>query len=392
MSEAGDAPAVGADESKSDKLPFLERLGVKYLTSISSGLPPVQLGPEDPVHVLNAQERAALSRTMRVGVLKGLAAGASAGLAGAIVEMVVETDQVPTFGLPDWAAISVVTVFVTIIEIGYLYKICLDSVHALARDAGVVLSEEGDGRLEKQVLARALARAALELPNPIEPVFGVNPRGETSKMWLVAVTLLYKAKVGLTNFIFKAVFRRVLARFGVRFAAALVAVPVVAIWDAVVCWRVLREARIRVLGPSAAREFASGLLEPPPELTRAGRRVVVGAVAACVLRKADMHPNLLVFLREVVERVGEPEDEVEHTTPAFLAAMAQLSPEEQKVALRVLCASVAMDGRLRRRERHLLTVAYAAAGLEAPIETVRRLTHALAHGDEVSVTLLAQLD
>lgn len=393
MSAAGHTPAADVDTAAAEaaKLPFLERLGVRYLNNIEAGLPPVDLDPADPVHVLTPQERAALSRTIRIGWLKGLAAGGAAGLAGAIVEMLVETSTVPTYGLPNWAAIGVVTIFVTVLEIGYLYKVCLDCVHALARDAGVQLLEEKDQKMERQVLARALARAALELPNPIEPVFGVNPRGETSKTWLVAMTLLYKAKVGLTNFVFKAVFRRLLGRFGLRYAAALVAVPVVAAWDAIVCWKVLWEARIRVLGPSAAREFAAGLLDPPPALSPEGRRVVVGAVAACVLRKADMHPNLLAFLREIVERVGTPDDEVEHSTDAFLTALSDLPQHEQKVALQILCASAALDGRLRRRERDLVTRAYAVAGLEPPIATVKRLTKALAHGDAVSLELLHKL-
>ena len=392
MSAAGEAPTAEVKApAAADKLPFLERLGVQYLNSISAGLPPVKLGPDDPVHVLNQEEREALSRTMRIGTLKGLAAGAAAGLAGAVVEMLVETEVMPTFGLPNWAAIGCITVFVTILEIGYLYKVCLDCVHALARQAGVHLGEEGDERFERQIHARALARAALELPNPIEPKFGVNPRGETSKMWLVAVTLLYKAKVGLTNFIFKAVFRRILGRFGLRYAAALVAVPVVAVWDAVVCWRVLWEARVRVLGPSAAREFASVLLDPPPDLSPEGRRVVVGAVAACVLRKADMHPNLLAFLREIVERVGPPEEEVEHSTADFLAALKLLPKHEQKVALQVVCASAAMDGRLRRRERDLINASFGAAGIEPPMETVKQITKALAQGDAVSFDLLQKL-
>jgi hypothetical protein len=392
VNAVGQAPeAQAALAAATEKLPFLERLGVQYLNSISAGLPAVTMAAEDPVHVLNTTERAALSRIMRNGTLKGLAAGAAAGLGGAIVEMLVETDVIPTFGLPSWAAIGAITVFVTALEIGYLYKVCLDCVHALAREAGVHLGEHSDKHMERQVTARALARAALELPNPIEPRFGVNPRGETSKTWLVVVTLLYKAKVGLTNFIFKAIFRRILGRFGLRYAAALVAVPVVAVWDAVVCWKVLWEARIRVLGPSAAREFASGLLDPPPDLSPEGRRVVVGAVAACVLRKADMHPNLLAFLREIVERVGPPESEVEHSTAAFLDALTKLPPHEQKVALQVVCASAALDGKLRRRERDLINASFGAVGKEPPIETVKQITKALSQGDAISFELLQKL-
>lgn len=80
--------------------------------------------------------------------------------------------------------------------------------------------------------ATALARAALELPNRPDPRIPVNPYREASKAMLVAAAILYKLKIGLTNFLLKALIRRLGGRTLLRSWAPFVAVPVTALWNA----------------------------------------------------------------------------------------------------------------------------------------------------------------
>jgi hypothetical protein len=103
------------------------------------------------------------------------------------------------------------------------------------------------------MFAAVLARAALEIPNPPRPLFGIDPRREASKARLIAATMFYKAKVGVSNFVLRRLLVRVFGRAGLRSWIPFISVPVTACWDAFVCRRALREARLRAMGPSAAR-------------------------------------------------------------------------------------------------------------------------------------------
>src|SRR5262249_35162317 len=121
-----------------------------------------------------------------------------------------------------YAIVGAATIVASIIEIGFLYWDGLRSVHRLSEVAGLDLFPNED---EEDAVAAAMARAALELPNPVASLFGVNPRRESSRLRLVVASIAYKAKVSITNFVMKAIVRRALGRAMVRSWLPFVAVP-----------------------------------------------------------------------------------------------------------------------------------------------------------------------
>ena len=68
-----------------------------------------------------------------------------------------------------------------------------------------------------------------------------------------------------------------------RVYLVFVAVPVTAAWNAVVSWWVIRQARIRVMGPSAAKVLTAQIL-PSTELSRLGRAQALRAIASAMVR------------------------------------------------------------------------------------------------------------
>jgi hypothetical protein len=133
------------------------------------------------------------------------------------------------------------------------------------------------------------------------------------------------------------------------------------VWNGVVCWLVLREARLRAAGPSAAREAAASIFDDrPAPLSDAARAACLRAVASAIVRTRDMHPNLVLFYVEVRTHVGDLAVIDVDDTRRFLAAIRGLGADEQRVVLRVLDAATEIDGRVTRAERKLLADARAA--------------------------------
>jgi hypothetical protein len=351
--------------------PLLEKLGVGFFRRRETGVaPPILL---DAVHVLNADEQRALRRVERGAIARAALAGAiSAGLSGA-AELSGRT----------WLFV-VTTVVAAAFELAFLYWDGLRSVHRLAREAGLTLfpprEGAGDGGGEISLLegddpaavATALARAALELPNPPQGLLGVDPLRRASRLALVASSLLYKAKIGLTNFLLRALLTRLLGRAALRTYLAFVAVPVTALWNGLVCWSVLREARVRVMGPSAAKEHL-GALFAAEGLSAVVRPVLVRALGCAVVSKRDMHPNLAAALRLAHRHLGVgPIDEVDDEG-RFLSAFEALPPDDQLLALRVLRFGLVLDGRLGRRDEALWRETLARAGRPAEVLSLRTL-------------------
>ena len=133
----------------------------------------------------------------------------------------------------------------------------------------------------------------------------MNPHRETKKWQLVLVGLAYKAKIGVTNFLAKLLIRRLMGRVALRGLLPFVALPVSAFWNGVVMWLVLREARIRAMGPSAIDELVKVIFDDAPELSAQGRLSAVRAVASAIVRTQDLHPNLVRLLSVVATRAGD---------------------------------------------------------------------------------------
>ena len=378
---------AGPEEAR----PLLERVGVAYFRRLSAGLPAVEA--VDEVHVLNADELRDLRRIQRGVIARAAIVGALSGLASALAELYAvariggDPDAYALGQLVElWVIVGCVTGVATLFEIAFLYWDALRSVHRLAHAAGLSLFE-GTG---EAAVAHALARAALELPNPPGRVFDVDPHREVSQARLVLITLAYKLKIGVTSFLLKALLRRVLGRATVRVWLVFVAVPVTAAWNAIVAWLVIRQARLRAMGPSAAAELAGRLLRDA-QLSKQGKLAVLRAVAAAIVRTHDPHPNLIAFLAEVRGYAGEAKGEDVDDTRAFLEALPALPEREQDLVLRVLCVGAILDGKLARDERRLIEEAYRAAGREPRTAAVDRLRRAFTRGRPIAPDVLASL-
>jgi hypothetical protein len=267
-------------------------------------------------------------------------------------------------------------------------------VHALSHAAGLDLFPNED---DDAALAGAMARAALELPNPTGRHHGVDPWREASRFRLVIASFVYKLKISVTNFAVKALVRRMLGRAVVKAWLPFVAVPITAAWNALICWLIMREARIRAMGPSAAYEMieiAYGSIDESA-LTDETRRVAVRAVASSIVRTEDMHPNLAAVLREVRARApameGDPDGGDLDAPSIFLARIMKLGSAQQRFVIRVLAVASVIDGRLTRAEKGLLVDVHRACGLAPDLTAVEGLRVAFLAGDPIDRKRIASL-
>jgi hypothetical protein len=248
----------------------------------------------------------------------------------------------------------------------------------MAKASGVALYA---GETLDEAVALALARAALELPNPRDNVLGVDPHREANRWQLFAASLLYKAKIALSTFVLKALIRRVFGRLAARAALEFVAVPVTAIWNMVVCARVLREARIRAMGPSLASDLARWVVGDgggrgmSTELSR----LVAWALGTSIVKNRRVHPNWAALVAQL-KLPGKFEGDF-GDCPRFLAAFKAASQPARHAALRALVAAALLDGRFSRLERAWIEVVFTMAGLAPPLAEVERACQAFVAGD-----------
>ena len=368
--------------------PRLESLGLRYFRRRATRVEPLPL--EDEIHVLNERELARLRRIEYAFVALAALAGALSGIASGVAEVVAAPLLGPDGVAPGLSArlgyhaiVQGVTIVATIAEVGVLYWLGLRGVHDLAHAAGLTLTVDDDPtKSTERAVALALARVALELPNPPANAFGVDPYRELPKWRLVLAGLLYKLKITLTTFIARALLARFATRFGVRTWLAFLSAPITAAWDALVARHVIREARIRAMGPSASETLLRSIEQARPNLSEAARECMARAAAAAIVRRADLHPNLVALLAAMRRDVGSIE--ALDDTERFLATLGSLEPTEHKPVLEVLALAAIIDGHLTRAERALLRAAAERCGRIASLEHMGALLRDFTAGRAVT--------
>lgn len=370
--------------------PLLERLGFRLMRRISSGARPVH--PDDPIHLLDSDERRAIRSVEKGAVIRAVSAGALTALIAALTELWLRANEAENATLywggsaRYWMILGVVVGGATLVEMIYLYWDSLRSVHRLSVLAGHELFAEE----QHAVVECALVRAALELPNPREPIFGVDPHREVSRWRAAALGFLYKLKVGLTNFLLRALLRRAAGRAALRSWIPFVAIPITGLWNGLTSWRVMREARVRAFGPSAIAEFVGR--ESFVDLPKEAAEVTVQGVASAIVKTRDRHPNIALLLARLIDEHRLDEIAVQADAAEFIRRLKALPKSEGSLVLQTLLFAAILDGRTPKRERDLIQQAFAATGRSFQEAELKKLKRDFLSGREAGRNIVGILE
>ena len=247
-----------------------------------------------------------------------------------------------------------------VIELAVLYWLGLKTVFSLACLTGHHQALDDAGLPVDDAVPNILARAALEVPDPVIQYLGIDPSKHISKSKLFLVAVLYKAKVILSSLVVKFLLVRIAGKGEMRNAFSWVGIPVTGLWNAFTLYKVAREARLRLFGHKLAEHIVSKVLTDDmiAHLSPIAREGAVRAVATMMVLAQDYHPNLLILLIRLSNTFEIKENSEYDNWEDFLTLLDQVSEPERYFLLDLLSVSAAFDGQLSRMERHHLPEAF----------------------------------
>ena len=279
------------------------------------------------------------------------------------------------------------------LEMTVLFWLGLRTVHQLACLTGPHNSHDDPFLTDAYTVPNMLARAALEVPDPVIHYLGIDPLKHVPKSRLLFIGLLYKAKVLLSSLFIKFICVRIFGKGGSRLGFAWVAIPVTGIWDAVVMYKVAKEARLRLFGNRLARHIADEMMQPEfiSQLSAKAKEGAIRAVATMMVLSQNHHPNMLVLLITLCKNF-EIDDRCEYDNWAdFLTLLDEVNVRERYFILDLLSVSAAFDGHLSRLERHHLPQAFGEQ-TEIYMLRIEALKQALLNGRLHKAKQLCMLD
>ncbi|MCG6113912.1 MAG: hypothetical protein MEQ84_01830 [Mesorhizobium sp.] len=364
----------------------LERRASLYLQHKSSGLE--SRGSDRGVD----QDKLARVRRNAViwAVVSGLLSGAIIGGSEAWLRLSYQggIESLPFWDqVPYWAAFYAFVGVVTIVEMAFLYWNALDATARINALLGAPLDEQD----RSELLSVGLARAALESPNPHHVVHGVDPYALMPRWRLIAQNLLYKLKVGASSFIMRIVMRRLFARAALRGFIPLLAIPLYAVWNAWITWRIIDEVRLRALGPGAIDTVVDIVKTQEGGLSDKATDILLHGVAETVMRGYDAHPNYILLVERLVDEVDPDREEIETDWENDRDRLDRLSDGEKTIVLDVLTLATVLAGRPRRAQRDFLKDAHEQAGRKFDPQALKKLAKAFTAGRGVDAQELEKV-
>ncbi len=345
-----------------------------------------------PSYVLSEAERDAVQAVVRTTVVRSFLTGALSAAFCLGVFYGLKWQEL--HWIAPWAGLGAASLVATVFEVCRLYFTHLDAVSEILILTGTKVSAVGaaEDDIDAEV-AHALARAALDLPDPKRLFEEIDPERETSRLFLLSAIVLYKGKRSISNFLVKEVLLHVFPTAAVRAVVPLVSIPITGAWNALVSWRVLREARLRAVGPSAVQEICAALLPASGEapLSDACRLSLLRAVGVTMVREHSAHPNVFALLYHLAPYLGEVKCVALDDSRRFMEGFQALAADERVLVLQLLQISAVCDGSVGRRLRVLIAEARAACGLSSVTTAVDELGRRLLAGEKIEPSVVAAL-
>ena len=279
------------------------------------------------------------------------------------------------------------------VELLVLFWLGLKTVHGLACLTGHHRASDDPYLPGDDAVPNILARAALEVPDPIIHYLGIDPLKHLSKSKLFLVAFLYKAKVVLSGLAVRFLLIRLFGKGEARTAFSWVAIPITGIWDAFTLYKVAREARLRLFGNKLAEHIVNDMLtdELIAQLSPKAREGSVRAVATMMVLAQNYHPNMLVLLLRLCDTFNIDDSYEYDNWEDFLVVLDEVSTEERYFLLDLLSVSAAFDGHLSQLERHHLPEAFKEL-TETYMQRTEKLKNLLLNGQLHAAKELCVLD
>ena len=334
-----------------NKVSALEKFGLYYLNLFKK---------KDATHnVFEKTDGQLIKKVNRIGI-KGMILSAIVGIICVYPTVWVDVFFAEKSFVVHYGWVAAVTIVSIVIEIYLLFLIALKAVYEVSELINLNATEK---ELEAEGLfsvKHILARTALELPDPELKILGIDPFKRISKKNLLVLSLLYKAKIFVTNVVLKYFLLFAVGKtiFGVSILYEALAVE--CFWNCVVIHRVVAEARLRLFGFALANQIGKNIIADKviEDLSPLAKTGCMRAIGNAVVLAQNYHPNMIILLLQFQQILKISSTDKLDDWNLFLETIDQVSEKERNFLLDLFTVSAAFDGKLSDLEMENLHAAY----------------------------------
>lgn len=230
-------------------------------------------------------------------------------------------------------------------EIQLLHVINMRAIKDICDIYKTPVTTEKDYRTQIEILTDA----GLEIPPYYLQKFKVNPYLGMPKLEYYGIYVINKTKGALTNFLAKFIVKRFLGRYVLKITVDMVGVPIYAFWDAWASHLVLKEAEIRIVAPSASKQFINSF---PMEKLQAVKDRIPLVVNLVAQHKRKYNYGAYAYIKELAEKLPGLNFQTDHVIE--LREIMTGKEDENRLLAKLILFGMMIDGRLTAGERRFI--------------------------------------
>ncbi len=201
---------------------------------------------------------------------------------------------------------------------------------------------------------RVLFEVSLEKEDKSLLRFNLNPLAGLSYWKTLAYNLLNVLKATLSNIFIKLILSRILGRFVLRALIDLVGIPVFAFWNGMATWRVIREAKIRIMAPPLVQDLCK-ILAKDYQGNEAFEAHLYDMLQWIAVTKRNFHHNHLLLASQLHDTFQFAyQDKKAKSFEEILPILQRLPEEVREGLLKVFLFGLLIDGSISAAEVRFL--------------------------------------
>lgn len=291
-----------------------------------------------------------------------------------------------------WVVVILINVIDTILEILFLY---LDSLRAAALIAGYIgLDPWLMGYVnDLDHAATAIVRAAFELPHPSNQILGIRPLRYSNRLNAFFKAFLWKTKRGLTSVLLGLFLKRLIPRATMKVASPFVSVPIAALWNSLVAWKIICDIYSIVIGNIAISRIITKVVEPRwQKLSDTARQLLYCTAGVAIALEQEIHPTLETLLRLLCRYWGDPPRDLPIDDKQYLQSqLMDIPKEEQLLILQLLAVAIVSNSHISLTSMRYLRNVLLACGLNTDEQGIDELRDQLSSKSYIDVEHITDL-
>lgn len=336
---------------------------------------------DDQLFLLNEQEIRAIRNREKLAICISAFIGA----------MGVLLQYIPYYKYPEWFHARTVTVLdrtfdlpliflaysilLVAIELILLTMLNIWCTHEIAVATGF-LDHKTKPSPDKRNL---MLDIGLEKKNKQVLTYGIDPLLGLNKKALLIWNLIFILKATLTNMFFRFMIQRVMGRSVVKAVQDFAGIPVFAFWNAYGTYKILKEARVVIMGQNLIEELI-GKLQRRGEISEEGKSLISDTMQYIAVSKRDFHQNHYIMTRNLFEYFGIEERNGDWDENIFLEKIDQADPKLRENCILLILVGLILDGRISSREKARIRKLYGSGHIPFDVRDMEVLANDFKEG------------